>query len=95
MKLIVEQQAARWYKQEMDLSEGDSLRIFVRLGGCGSVHPGLSLGIVKEEPRNPGLVTLVEGIQFFLEEDNVWYVDEKDLHISFNEQYEEIVMKVV
>ncbi|MEF2246844.1 HesB/YadR/YfhF family protein [Paenibacillus sp. IITD108] len=95
MKLIVEQQAARWYKQEMDLSEGDSLRIFVRLGGCGSVHPGLSLGIAKEEPRSPGLVANVEGIQFFLEEDNVWYVEDKDLHISFNEQYEEIIMKVV
>ncbi|MGR7945242.1 MULTISPECIES: HesB/YadR/YfhF family protein [unclassified Paenibacillus] len=94
MNLVVEQAAARWYKEQMGLSDGDSLRIFVRLGGCGSVHPGLSLGITKEEPRNAGLKHLVEGITFYLEDDNLWYVDNKELRISFNEQYEEIIMKV-
>lgn len=94
MNLIVEQNAARWYKEQMDLSEGDSLRIFVRLGGCGSVHPGLSLGITKDEPRNAGLSQQVEGILFYMEEDNVWYVENKELRISFDEKYEEVKMVV-
>lgn len=95
MRLVVEQPAARWYKQEMDLVDGDSLRIFVRLGGCGSVHPGLSLGVTKDIPRSAGLSDQVEGIQFYMEEDNVWYVDNKELRISFDEKHEEIRMEVL
>ena len=95
MKLTVEQAAARWYKEQMELSDGDSVRIFIRLGGCGSVHPGLSLGIAKDEPRKPGLIQQTEGITFYMEEDNVWYVDNKELRISFDDRYEEIKMEVV
>lgn len=94
MRLVVERPAARWYKQEMNLADGDSLRIFVRLGGCGSVHPGLSLGITKDVPRNAGLSEQVEGISFYVEEDNLWYVGDKELRISFDEKHEEIRMDV-
>lgn len=95
MKLTVEQAAARWYKEQMDLSDGDALRIFVRLGGCGSVHPGLSLGITKDTPRSAGLTHEIEGILFYMEEDNLWYLNDKELRISFDDRYVEISMKVV
>jgi uncharacterized protein YneR len=94
MKLIVEQPAAEWYKEQMGLAEGDALRIYVRLGGCGSVHPGLSLGVIKEEPRKAGLSQTIDGVTYYIEEDNLWYLDNKTLTISFQEQYEEIVMAV-
>ncbi len=94
MELIVEQPAAQWYKSQMELDEGDSLRIYVRLGGCGSVHPGLSLGVIKEEPRKAGLSHKVDGVNFYIEEDQLWYLENKSLTISFQEQYEEIVMSV-
>ncbi|MGG1636893.1 hypothetical protein BK120_19035 [Paenibacillus sp. FSL A5-0031] len=94
MNLIVEQPAARWYKKEMGLSDGEAIRIYVRLGGCGSVHPGLSLGIMKDEPKTAGLRDVVEGITYFIEDDNLWYLDNKTLRISFDEKYEEIKMVV-
>ncbi|MOA32426.1 Iron-sulfur cluster biosynthesis [compost metagenome] len=94
MKIEVEQPAARWYKSEMELNDGDSVRIFVRLGGCGSVHPGLSLGVTKEAPRKIGLSEKVEGVTFFIEEDNLWYLENKSLRISFDEKHEEIMMRV-
>ncbi|MBH5320165.1 HesB/YadR/YfhF family protein [Paenibacillus sp. GSMTC-2017] len=94
MSLVVEQAAARWYKEQMGLTDGDNLRIFVRLGGCGSYHSGLSLGITKDEPRSPGLNQTVEGITFYMENDNLWYVDNKGLRISFDEKNEEILMNV-
>lgn len=94
MKLVVEQPAARWYKTEMGLADGDAIRIFVRLGGCGSVHPGLSLGIMKDVPRNAGLSEVVEGVTFYIEENNIWYLNNKDLRISFDEKDEEIRMDV-
>jgi len=94
MKIVVEQGAANWYKQEMGLSNGAHLRVFVRLGGCGSVHPGLSLGVTQETPRYAAVTTEAEGIVFFMEEDNVWYLEDKDLHIRFDNQNEDIVMTV-
>lgn len=94
MKLVVEQTAARWYKSEMELVDGDAVRIYVRLGGCGSVHPGLSLGVIKDTPRSMGISQEVDGIIYFIEEDNIWYLENKSLRISFDEKYEEIAMVV-
>ncbi|WP_029192425.1 HesB/YadR/YfhF family protein [Paenibacillus harenae] len=94
MRLIVEQPAARWYKTEMELKDGDFIRIYVRLGGCGSVHPGLSLGVTKDTPRSPALSETIDGITYYIEEDNLWYLDNQSLRISFDEQYEEIMMAV-
>ncbi|MFD0715456.1 HesB/YadR/YfhF family protein [Paenibacillus sp. GCM10027626] len=94
MKLVVEPEAASWYKRAMDLADGACLRIYVRLGGCGSVHPGLSLGIMEDVPRSPGLRTNVEGIEFYIEEENLWYLEQKDLRIAFDAQDEEIRMTV-
>jgi len=94
MNIVVEQPAASWYKTEMGLVDGDFVRIYVRLGGCGSVHPGLSLGVIKDKPRRIGLSEAVDGITFFMEEDNLWYLENKELRISFDAKYEEIKMVV-
>ena len=94
MKLFVAEKAASWYKQELALSEGDHVRLFVRMGGCGSVVPGLSLGIMRDEPRQPGLEAQVEGVNFYIEQDQLWYLDNRDLHITFDPETEDIQMDV-
>lgn len=94
MALIVEQPAANWYKAQMELEQGDHVRIYVRLGGCGSVHPGLSLGVMQDEPREIGAEHSVDGIHFYIEKDNMWYLEEKQLRISFDTASEEISMAV-
>ncbi|OXM13872.1 HesB/YadR/YfhF family protein [Paenibacillus herberti] len=94
MKLVIEPDAARWYKQELGLVEGDQLRVFVRLGGCGSVQPGLSLGIMKDESRSPGLREVAEGLVFFMEEDQLWYLDGKELHLIYDALEQEAVLEV-
>jgi uncharacterized protein YneR len=93
--MSIEQPAALWYKNEMALQDGDCLRIFVRLGGSGSYQPGFSLGIMKDAPRTPGLQDVVEGITFYMEEDNLWYLDNKDLQVLFDETREEIIFQIV
>ncbi|WP_028558930.1 HesB/YadR/YfhF family protein [Paenibacillus pinihumi] len=94
MNLTVEPTAAQWYKQELLLEAGDALRIYVQLGGCGSVQPGFSLGVVKDTPRKPALQHEVDGILFYMEEDNLWYLDDKSLRISYGQQDDDIVMSV-
>jgi len=94
MKLHIEQSAAKWYKEQLELKSGEYVRIYVRLGGCGSVHPGLSLGITKDTPHDIGLEQIAEDVHFYMEKDNLWYLDNKDLTISFDPENEEVSMKV-
>ena len=35
---------------------------------------------MKDSPRKPAFKQVVEGIIFYLEEDNVWYLDNKSSH---------------
>ncbi|GGD66141.1 HesB/YadR/YfhF family protein [Paenibacillus nasutitermitis] len=94
MRIVVEQPAALWYKREMSLTDGDSLKLFVRLGGCGSVQPGFSLGVIRDTPGNAALQHAVEGIVFYMEDDHLWYLDNKVLHIRYDEKLDDIWMEV-
>lgn len=89
MKLIIDVKAANWYKDELMLQQGDSVRFFVRYGGCGTVQTGFSLGISKETPDVVGMKTVTDGITFFVEEKDLWYFDQHNLHVHYNETYKE------
>lgn len=51
MNLHINEEALKWYKDELDLKKGDQVRFFVRYGGCGNVQKGFSLGVSKDEPQ--------------------------------------------
>jgi uncharacterized protein YneR len=95
MKLTIENQAAIWYKDELNLTQGDFVRFFVRYGGCGTVQTGFSLGIVKDSPQEIGMKAESNGITFFVEEKDMWYFDNHDLHVQFNEKYTEPEFKYI
>ncbi|PYE52103.1 hypothetical protein HUB98_28460 [Paenibacillus barcinonensis] len=80
--LHVSEQAARWYKEELNLNEGDSIRFFARYSSGGGLHPGFSLGIAVEKPRHPAEQTEVSGIQFFMEDHDYWYLKGHQLHVD-------------
>jgi uncharacterized protein YneR len=89
MKLTIDNKAAKWYEEELNLSQGDFVRFFVRYGGCGTVQTGFSLGVVKDTPMELGKKAEVGGITFFIEEKDMWYFDQHSLHISYNEKFSE------
>ena len=43
----------------------------------------------KDEPQNAGATAEIEGITFFIEESDIWYFDNHDLHIDYNESVKE------
>ncbi|ANB60958.1 HesB/YadR/YfhF family protein [Anoxybacteroides amylolyticum] len=94
MEIIIKPKAFEWYKEELDLGEGDFVRFFPRYGGCGTVQTGFSLGVDKETPVDPKVVTTIDGITFFIEERDTWYFDERHLVVEFNEQAGEPVFHV-
>jgi len=89
LKLIISEQAANWYETEMELHRGDSLQFFIRYGGYSNVKAGLSLGIQKNEPQNAGVSTTINEITYFIEEDDLWYFDDFDLHVQYNSKQNE------
>lgn len=91
MNILIDREAAAWYKEELGLSNGDFVRFFVRYGGCSSVQSGFSLGVSQEEPFDARIKTEVDGITFFIEEKDEWYFDQHDLQIEFRPEYEEPV----
>jgi len=91
MIIQVSSEAAAWYKEELALNDGDSVRFFVHYGGCSTVQSGFSLGISIEEPMDTGVSTEKDGITFYIESKDLWYFDNHDLMIDFNREVNEPV----
>ncbi|MCT8137987.1 hypothetical protein H1D32_09595 [Anaerobacillus sp. CMMVII] len=81
MKFSISEKAVDLYITEMGLRPGDSLRLYVRVGGCGS--GGFSVGVTKDQPSPTSFVTTVSNIQFFVEEEDFWYLN--GMTIDFDE----------
>jgi uncharacterized protein YneR len=93
MKIHITNEAAAWYKKELGLSKGDYVRFFARYGGCSTVQSGFSLGISTDEPIDIGTKSEVDGINFYIEEKDLWFFDDHDLTIEYKETYEEPVFQ--
>ncbi|MBE4908602.1 HesB/YadR/YfhF family protein [Bacillus luteolus] len=89
MELMVSDKAAKWYKDELNLQSGDGVRFFVRYGGFNSLQSGFSLGVSIEKPVESAIKVEEEGITFFVEEADIWYFDNHNLKVAFDEKKEE------
>jgi uncharacterized protein YneR len=85
MNITVTNEALQWYKEELDLQSGDMVKFFVRYGGCSTVQKGFSLGVGKQQPVLIGAQTEVEGITFYIEDQDLWYFEGRDLVVSYDE----------
>lgn len=89
MKIVINDQAASWYKEELELHAGDYVRFFARYGGHSTVQQGFSLGISNEEPLDAGTATTKDGITYYIEQKDMWYFDNHNLYVEFNEKAKE------
>ena len=91
MKMTVTQPALEWFQSEWGFKSGDFIRVFVRYGGNSTIHEGFSLGIGKGEPKEAGISTTLQGITFYMEQDDLWYLNEKDITIDYLEKTDEVL----
>ncbi|MFA1820801.1 HesB/YadR/YfhF family protein [Virgibacillus oceani] len=94
MNLQMAKEAAQWYKNELELSEGAYLRFFVRYGFGGHI-PGFSIGVQQVVPTDIFSSADLEGITFFIENKDAWYFDGYDLHVTFNDKMQEAKFEYV
>ncbi|MDT3424627.1 uncharacterized protein YneR [Paenibacillus forsythiae] len=90
MSISVSADAASWFKRELGLTEGDSIRLFPRYSSGGGLHPGFSLGIAVERPEHPGLEVSREGVVFYIEEPDLWYMEGYGLSIIYMPEEDDI-----
>src|SRR5690625_2085115 len=86
MKLTVSKEAAVWYKDEMDLEQGDYLQYYVQLyGGIPTAHPNYSLGMSIGKEGNIAVKDEVEGITFYFNEEHAWFLKEFDMEVDLED----------
>ncbi|WP_139489385.1 HesB/YadR/YfhF family protein [Brevibacillus dissolubilis] len=89
MNITITKPALQHFQSDWNFRSGDTVRIFPRYGGLGK--NAFSLGIRKDEPQEIGLEVTLDNIRFFIEKDDMWYLEEQDVKIDFDEKIEEIV----
>lgn len=90
MKLIITNDALDWFKKEMEATKGDYIRFYARYGGSSPFHEAFSLGMNRQEPHDIGVETVEDGIHFYIENDDLWFFNEHDLHVKVDSTLDEL-----
>lgn len=91
MNMMISKEAVSWFKEELDIHAGDEVQLFVRYGGDANFQKGFSLGVAVKPREEPGIEKKVEGIVFYIEQKDLWYLDDEDFEIMYDAEKEEIV----
>ena len=93
MEIIIQEQAYQWFKKEMDIEAGDTVRFYARYGGSSPFHEAFSLGMNREQPHTIGVQTKIDGVVFYIEQDDLWFFNEHSLVVSIDEKLNELQKK--
>ena len=95
LNLTVSTEAAKWYKEDLDIEDTAQLRFFVRYGGVGGKIPGFSLGVKLDKPKAIYASTEVENITLYIEEADAWYFENSDLAVRLDKKRNEPIIEYV
>lgn len=83
MQLRVTSKAAQRFQTDWGFTAGDTVRVFVRYSGFSASGP-YSFGIMKDSPQYPGVTEVVDGITFYMEQNDLWFLDDRELTLDEN-----------
>lgn len=90
MKIVVSDEALQWFKHEMEVEPGDSIRFYARYGGSSPFHEGFSLGMTREQPLTVGVKTVIHDISFYIEQNDIWFFNDHNLIVDVDQNKEEL-----
>ncbi|NRR21613.1 HesB/YadR/YfhF family protein [Brevibacillus sp. MS2.2] len=94
MNMTITKAAVAWFREEWGCKEGDSIRFFVRYGGVSTVQDSFSMGIAKELPNEIGISKVEDGITFYMEKDELWYMNGRGLIVDYRPETDEVEFKL-
>ncbi len=90
MKIVISEEAAKWFKEDMEVVHGESVRFFARYGGSSPLHEGFSLGVTKEDPDEVAVETALNGVRYYIESRDEWFFDGHDLIVEVDQKLHEL-----
>jgi uncharacterized protein YneR len=98
MKLEIAPDALDWFRNELSLKYGDTVRLLIHYQEQESrcfAGTGFSMRFSLEKPRKIGLISEVEGITFFIDDDDLlFYPDFDRLMIRYDSGEDRIVYQM-
>ncbi|MBN2909389.1 hypothetical protein JQC72_07605 [Polycladomyces sp. WAk] len=98
MKLEITPEALDWFRNELSLNKGDTVRLLIHYqeqeAHCFA-GTGFSMRYSLEKPRKIGLLAEVEGITFFIDDDDLlFYPDADRLLLRYDRGEDRIVYQM-
>ncbi|MBI6864678.1 HesB/YadR/YfhF family protein [Lysinibacillus fusiformis] len=90
MKIALTNEALHWFKQEMEVEPGDTIRFYARYGGSSPFHEGFSLGMTREEPIAIGAEAVIDGVTYYIDEKDLWFFNDHNLHVDVDASLDEL-----
>lgn len=90
MKIILSDEALKWFTDEMEVNKGEAVRFFARYGGSSPLHEGFSLGVTKVEPDDASVQIEKDGILYYIESSDEWFFDGHDLIVQVDPNLNEL-----
>lgn len=89
MELKITPRAQEWFKQELQVSPGMGIRFYGKVYGNTNVHEGFSVGMSVDTPEKPLVQTEVDGLNYYVEENDDWFFSEYNLLVDYDEVLDE------
>ncbi len=83
MKFQISNDAAKWFIDEFNLEHGDHVQFYIKIyGGIPTPRPSYFLGIRVGEVSESSQMAKEEGISFYFNEADTWFLDDLSLSIE-------------
>lgn len=94
MKIVVNERALQWFKEEVRLEAGDKVRFFTKIYGSSPVQEGYGLAFtIDNDSKDVAVQTVSDERTFYISESDLWFFDGHDLHVEYNETQDEVEYK--
>ncbi|TQR28649.1 hypothetical protein C7Y47_20345 [Lysinibacillus sphaericus] len=90
MNIVLTDEALQWFKQEMEVESGDTIRFYARYGGSSPFHEGFSLGMTREEPFNIGVKKVIDDVTYYIDEKDLWFFNNHSLYVDVDVTNDEL-----
>ena len=90
VKILISDQALEWFKREVQVEAGQSIRFYTKIYGTSPIREGYALGFTVDTDLENAVETTKEGITFYVEERDLWFFEGYDLLVGYDEKLDEV-----
>ncbi|MDX8045628.1 HesB/YadR/YfhF family protein [Gracilibacillus sp. S3-1-1] len=91
MEIKISDQALQWFKDEVEVNDGETVKFQAKYGGSSPIHDGFSLAFALHEPLKDTVTSTEKGgITFFIDASDEWFFKGYNLIVGYDEKLEEV-----